>query len=409
MSNTFKNTALVTKFIVKAFLNALVMGQRVDRQLDESRVFSGKIGAEASIRRPVMFEAKDGATLDLQDIEEGIVLVKLDIRKHVGFTVTSEDLALRIEDAESRYITPAAEELAQVVETAIGALYPEIPNFVGVPGTEPSTFLDIGSAGSALTKLGVPIRDRAAFWGPDESLALSNGLKGVFVQEVAKTAIEEASFGRYGKFDNFECTSLAIHVPGVASGTPLVDGDAQNVTYLSAKDTDSQTIVTKGWSNSITGILKAGDVITFAGVNAVNRRTRTDTGNLATFTVLEDADSGITTGPATLSIGPPIITSGPYQTVTAAPADDAIITVLTGTAGESYRQNIGFHRNAITLAFGQLDVITDGAVGSRQNYKGVSIKTQRQYSIGDDSLTYRFDILFGLKMNERSFAVRITS
>jgi len=37
-----------------------------------------------------------------------------------------------------------------------------------------------------------------------------------------------------------------------------------------------------------------------------------------TFTVISDADSASGTGIATLTIAPPMITSGPYQTVTAA-------------------------------------------------------------------------------------------
>ena len=87
MANDFKNTSLVTKFAVKEFLNALVMGQKVDRQLDTSKVFSGKVGATASIRRPVMFEAIAGSAISIQDIEEGIVPVSLDQRpvtmKHI--------------------------------------------------------------------------------------------------------------------------------------------------------------------------------------------------------------------------------------------------------------------------------------------------------------------------------------
>lgn len=408
MANDFKNTSLVTKFAVKEFLNALMMGQKVDRQLDEKQIFSGKVGATASVRRPVMFEATDGTSLTTQDLEEAIVSVSLDNRKHVGFAVTSEDMALRIEDANERYIKPAMEELAQQVESAIAAEYTEIPNFVGTPGTTPSTFLDVANAGAELSKLGVPMDSRSAFYDSAASVSLANGLKGVFTQGIAKTAIEEASIGRYAKFDIFESNSLKSHTVGVATGTPLVNGASQNVTYATAKDTDSQTLVTDGWTNDQTGILKAGDVITIAGVNSVNRRTREDTGDLQTFTVLADADSGATTGPATLTIAPPIITSGPYQTVTAAPANDAAITVKTGTGGSSYRQNMAFHKNAITLAFGQLDVITDGASGSRQNYKGISIKTQRQYAIGADTLTYRFDVLFGVKVQNRSFAVRTT-
>lgn len=409
MANALKNTSLVTKFAVKALLNNLMMGQKVDRQLDEKSIFSGKVGASAKVRRPVMFEATDGATLSNQDIEEAEITVSLDNRKHVSFKISSEDMALSIEDISTRYIEPAMEELAQNVESYLASLYTEIPNFVGTPGTTPSTFLEVANAGAALSKLGVPMNDRSAFWNADATVSLANGLKGVFTQPNAKTAIEEASFGRYGKFDNFESNSLKSHTVGAHGGTPLINGAAQNVTYATAKDTDTQSLITDGWTNSITGILLAGDVITIAGVNSVNRRTREDTGSLQTFTVTADANSGATTGPATLTIAPPIITSGPYQTVTAAPADGAAIVVKTGTASTSYPQNMAFHKNAITLAFGQLDVVTEGASGSRTNFKGVSVKTQMQYNITNDELVYRFDILYGAKVQNRSFAVRTTS
>ncbi len=411
MANDFKNTSLVTKWAVKEFLNALVMGQKIDRQLDNSKVFSGaKVGASASIRRPVMFTATASATYSASDIEEAIVPVTVSNRQHVGFDITDEDLSLKIEDANERYIKPAMEELAQIVESAIAAKYTEIPNFVGTPGTTPSTFLDIGNAKAELTKIGVPMGDRSAFWDSASALSLSNGLKGVFVQGTAKKAIEEASLGRYASFDNFESNSLKSHTVGVNTGTPLVIGAGQNVTYLASKDTDTQTLLTDGWTNSVTGILKAGDVITLAGVNSVNRRTREDTGDLATFVVTADADSGASTGPATLTIAPPIITSGPYQTVTAAPADNAIITVKTGTGGTAYRQNMAWHKNAITMAFVPLDVAEsgEGVAQHRENFKGISITATRWFSGTTMTKSYRFDILFDVFVQNRSFAVRIT-
>ena len=411
MANDFKNTSLVTKWAVKEFLNALVMGTKVDKQLDESTVFSGaKVSASASIRRPVMFEATASATFSASDIEEAIVPVTLNNRQHVGFSITDEDLSLKIEEANERYIKPAMEELAQVAESAIAATYTEIPNFVGTPGTTPSTFLNIGDAGAELTKLGVPTSMRCAFWDSATTVKLANGLTGVFTQGIATKAIEEASFGRYASFDNFECNSLKSHTVGVATGTPLVNGATQNVTYATAKDTDTQTLITDGWTNSTTDILLAGDIITIAGVNSVNRRTREDTGDLATFTVINDADSGASTGPSTITIAPPIITSGPYQTVTAAPADDAVITVKTGTGGTTHRQNMAWHKNAITMAFVPLDVAESGAgvIQARENYKGISITATRWFSGVTMAMSYRFDILSDVIVQNRSFAVRIT-
>jgi hypothetical protein len=406
MANNFKNTSLVTKIAVKEFLNSLVMGQKVDRQLDSQ---FRKVGASIDVRRNVMFESSDGATLGTAtDIEERAVTVTLDKRKKVHFELDSQAMTLNVEDMTERYIRPAMEELAQKVESDLGAEYKNVGNFYGTPGTTPTSFLTVASAGAVLSKLGVPMTERCLFVNADAAVALSDGLKTVFPESIARKAIEEASVGRYGRFDIFESNSLTSHTVGAHGGTPLVNGASQETTYAASGDAWTQSLVTDGWTNSTTDVLLAGDVITIAGVNAVNRRTREDTGSLQTFTVVSDATSGASTGPATLTISPPIIIDGPYQTVTAAPADNAAITVKTGTAGASYPQNIGFHKNAITLAMAPLDMPEDGASAARESFKGISIRAVRQYDITNDKTVFRFDILYGIKAQNPDFAVRLT-
>ena len=407
MSNTFKNTSLVTRIMLKEFMNSLQMGAKVDRQLDSQ---FRKVGASIEVRRPIMFTATDGATLVKEDVEEKAATVTLDQRKHVGFAITSQDLTLKVEDFTARYVRPAAAELAQQVETSIGEVYKQIGNFVGTPGTAPSTFLEVGTAAKVLTKLGTPMDIRwCAFYDEDASLALADGLKSVFPTEIARKAIEEAAIGRYSKFMLYENQSLALHTVGVNTGTPLVNGAAQNVTYDASGDSWTQTLATDGWTNDTADILLAGDVITIAGVNSVNRKTRKNTGDLQTFVVTADAAAGSTTGPASLTISPPMITSGPFQTVTAAPADDAIITVKTGAGGAEHKQNLAFHENAITLAMAPLDLPTDGASASRESFGNISIRAVRQYDITSDETVYRFDILYGVKAQNPDFAVRTTS
>lgn len=406
MANNFKNTSLVTKIAVKEFLNALVMGQKVDRQLDSQ---FQKVGASIQVRRPVMFEASSGATISsATDIEERAATVTLDQRQKVNFEITSQDMTLSVEDMTSRFIKPAMEELAQKVESDLGAVYKNIGNFSGTAGTTPTSFLTVATAGAVLSKLGVPMNDRCLFVNADASVALADGLKTVFPESIARKAIEEAMVGRYGRFDIFESNSLTSHTVGAHGGTPLVNGATQSVTYAASGDTWTQSLVTDGWTNSTTDVLLAGDVITIAGVNAVNRRTRQDTGDLQTFTVVADATSGASTGPATLTISPPMIVDGPYQTVTAAPADNAAITVKTGAAGASYPQNLGFHKNGITLAMAPLDLPTDGASASRESFNGVSIRAVRQYDIVNDKTVFRFDILYGIKAQNPDFVVRLT-
>ena len=406
MANNFKNTDLVTKIAVKEFLNASVLIAKVDRQLDGQ---FRKVGASIDVRRPVMFEATDGAAISsASDIEERAVTVMLDKRKKVNFEVTSQDMTLNVEDMTERYIKPAMIELAQKVELDIAAEYKNIATFTGTPGTAPSTLLEIAKAGALLTSLGVEKGSRCLAVDADTSVTLANGLKDVYPGNIAKKAIEEATVGRYGGFDIYESNSLAVHTVGALGGTPLVKGANQNTTYALAGDSGQQSLIVDGWSNSVTNVLLAGDVFTIAGVNSVNRRTRVTTGKLQTFTITANASSN-GSGETTLTISPAIIISGPYQTVAAAPADNAALVIKTGAANSSHVQNLGFHKNAITLAMAPLDMPTDGASASRASYDNVSIRAVRQYDITNDKTVFRFDILYGTKVQNEGYAMRLTS
>jgi hypothetical protein len=401
MANAFKNTTLITKIFTKRFLNALLLGAKVDRQ----------------VRRPLMFKSSDGAVVtegDISDIEEAQIPVTLNVHKKVVWQISSTEKTLNVEDIKTRYIDPTVEELAQNVESSIAAEYASIYNIVGTPGTTPANFLAIANAKRKLSELGVPDDMMcSAFWSPNARVNLSDSLKAVFPQKIATKAIEMASFGYYGGFDNFECQSLKLHTVGVNTGTPLVKGASQETTYALSKDTWTQTLNTDGWTASQTGILKEGDVFTIADVYSVNRRTYESTGQLQDFVVRADADSGATTTTATaLTISPPIISdsTSPYQTVNSAPADDAAITVKTGTGGTAYRQNLAWHKNAITLAFARLDTPDpdEGAKAFRVDYQGISIRGIYQYNAILDRTLYRWDILYGIKAQNPGFAVRIT-
>jgi hypothetical protein len=241
-------------------------------------------------------------------------------------------------------------------------------------------------------------------------ITLADGLKAVYVSSVAKTAIEEASIGRYAGFDNYMSVHAPVHVPGTGTGTPLVNGASQSVTYATAKDTWTQTLVTKGWTNSITGILKAGDVFTIGGVYAVNPISKQSTGRLQTFVVTADADSGASTGPCSPVISPPIIISGAYQTVSAAPAADAPIVLKTGTGGTSRPQSLLFAPKAIALVTRPIDIPQgSGVKTARQSGNQVSISVT-EYVAGDTlKQRLRLDMLFGVKVINPDLGMRLTA
>ena len=148
-------------------------------------------------------------------------------------------------------------------------------------------------------------------------------------------------------------------------------------------------------------------MFTIDGVYAVNPVTKAKLAFLKQFVVKADADSGATTGPATLTISPPIIKDGAFQNVSAAPADSANITVL-GTGGTGYRQNMVFNSKAFALVSVPL-VSPPGAVDvSRQTYKGTSVRVIPVYDGVNDVSSWRLDILYGVKTIDPRLAHRIS-
>jgi hypothetical protein len=144
--------------------------------------------------------------------------------------------------------------------------------------------------------------------------------------------------------------------------------------------------------NAITGTLKQGDIITIAGVNAINRLTGDDYGTLQQFVVTADVASSATSIPIYPAIVP---APAAFNTVTASPANSAAISLVM-TAGSKYRQNLAYYPEAFTLATADLIMPTSGVVESaRAEFDGVSMRMITAYDVMSDNLITRMDILYG--------------
>lgn len=410
MANSVKTIDLIAKAAVVTLENNLVMGNLVYRDYEaefQKSINGFKVGDTVSIRKPTDFVVTDGATMTPQDVVEGSTSITVNRRKHVAFSFSSQDLTQKIDKLTERVIEPAMIQLANQVDADVMSLYKQVPGWVGTPGQVINSYADYAKAPERMDELAVLANGRASVLSPADHWALLGSQTGLFIQDAAKSAYRQGSLGMIGGVDTNMSQNVPTHVVGVATGTPLVQGAAQGVTYLSVKDTYTQTLNTDGWTNSTTGILKAGDVFTITGVYAVNPVSKATLPFLRQFAVVADANSGASTGPAALTITPPIIVSGAFQTVSNAPADDAPIQVM-GTGGTGYRQNMAFHRNAFALAMAPL-VNPPGAVSvSRQSYKGVSVRVIPVYDGTNDLSTWRLDILYGVKAIDPRQAVRFS-
>lgn len=398
MTETLITPDIIAKLALRQLKNNTVMAQQVNRQYRNDFV---KVGDTVRIRRPVKFVVSDGATRVNQDVEENNTNIVVNKQKHVSWGFNSKDLTLSVEEFDERYVKPGMIALGNNVDSDLCGLYDDLYNWVGTPGQTINSFADFALAPERLDEMAVPMGQRRAVLSPADHWAIAGSQTGLFFDSVGQKAYRKGSIGTIANVDTFMDQNIVAHTVGVATGTPLVDGATQNVTYLnSTSETWSQQLVTDGWTNSTTDILLAGDVITIAGVNAVNpvpkEGVKQDAGFLQQFVVLADVDSGATTGPATLTISPPIITSGPQQTVTAAPADNAVITVL-GTGGTAYKQNMAFDKNTFALVMVPL-VMPDGvSFKSQANDDGFSVRVIKDYDIETDREVIRLDILYGVK------------
>lgn len=404
MPSTYLTPDEIAPKALEKFRNALNLVGFIDRQLDET-FESRKIGDTVRIRRLTRYEAVNtqDVTGAIRDTIEGSVSVVLDTWRSVPVEIDSKELTLDLESFTKQILEPAMIELAQQVESAVAGLYKDVWNQVGTPGTTPSTIKDAMLPKTKMNLLGVPNDNRrASFYEPTAASEMAAVLGNVFPTNIAELGIEEGEIRRYAGFVYMENQSIVNHTVGAYAGSPLVDGASQNVTYDSVKNTYEQTFDTKGWT-STTSVLNHGDRFTIADVFAVNPKTRQSTGQLAQF-VVKDQITADGTGDKVINISPPIISSGAFQTVNSAPADGAVITVVSGTAGAQYPQNLALHKNAFTLAMANL-VIPRSAEGSRASEDGVQVRVIFDYDGKTDVELIRFDILFTVVAQNAGMAV----
>jgi len=410
MSNTTLTADIIAAEAIGILENNCVMGDLVYRGYEEeysNKVNGYNVGDTISVRRPTDFTVRDGATAAIQDAVEGKFSIAVDKQKGVDFKFTSSDLTLKIGDLSQRIIKPAMVQLANQIDRDLAALYKDVWNWVGTPGNTIDSFADFAKAPTRLDLGAVPQDDRAAVLSPTDQWAMLGSQTALYMQDVAKDAYRRGKLGMIGNVDTYSSQNVQTHTGGTRDNTtPLVKGSGQTTTWASTKNTGTMTLNTDGWDANAT--LKQGDVFTIDAVYAVNPVTKATLPHLQQFVLTADATAnGTTTNTTTLTISPPIITSGAFQTVSAAPLDDATITIM-GTASTGYAQNMVFHKNAFSLVMVPM-VKPPGAVDvARKSYKGYSVRVIPYYDGTNDVSNWRLDVLYGVKTVDARLATRIS-
>jgi hypothetical protein len=415
MPNTTLTADIVAKEALVILENEMGWAKNLHRAHEEeftNRVNGYKVGETISIRRPADVTVRTGATLSAQDVIEGKTTLTVDQQIGVDFQFTSTELTLKIEDLSERVIKPAMSSLINHMHNdVLTQMYRGVYNWVGTPGQTINSFADFAEAPKRLDTMAVPTSQRTSVLSPADHWGLVGNQTSLYIQGAANSAYRDGSLGNVGGVANYMSQLVPIHTVGPLGGTPLVNGATQNVTYDTAKNTWTQSLITDGWTAAAAARVKAGDVFIMyaagtsgARVKMVNPKTKQVTDVDQQFVVTSDGSSD-GSGNLTLTISPPIITSGVHQTVNVVPADNAGLT-FTGTASTTYPQNMVFHKNAMALAMVPMEMPQAVYNGSRQSYKGMSVRVIPIYDGTNDISKWRLDVLYGRKLIDPRLAVR---
>lgn len=407
MANTLVTPTWVTNETALRFMNSVKGIPNFNRSYsDQYRQAGAKVGYTLQVRLPQRYTVRRGQAWSPQALFDRTVPVTLSYQSGVDFDWSSAQGTQEIDRVRERYVNPAADVLASDADQqSMADVYTAVYNSVGTPGTTPNTTQTYLNAVVKIFDGAGPDDELRAVLDQQAAAVLANTSMTLF--NPATTISENYRRGRMGAGqlgigEWFRDQNMPTHTTGVfTSSTPLVDTAGQT----------GSSLVTDGWAAGAT-TLRKGDTFTLDSVFSVNPISRVSTSRLQQFVVT--ADISDTAGAITIPISPSIITSGPLQTVTASPANNAPINYLgqSGTYAQTAtpsKQSLVFHPDAFAFVMADLVEPVGGAKSSfvRSEDYGISIRFVQQFLIGTDQNGSRLDILFGAAPLQERLACRV--
>jgi hypothetical protein len=222
-TNTLLTPTIIAKEALMQLLNSLAMSRHVHTAYKNEFV---KVGQTITVRKPNKFRATKDHTRVNSDLVEPSTTITMSTQAHVSWAFSSVDLTTTIEDYSKRYISPAANALANQVDYDLCGLYAGVYNQVGTPGTTPATFAALGAAQRRLDDEAAPSDARVGILNPEANWALADGLKGTFASQVAKDTITKGYLGTIANLGLYTDQNVRRHTTGLftTGATPLMNG-----------------------------------------------------------------------------------------------------------------------------------------------------------------------------------------
>ena len=412
MANNLLTISMITNEALMVLENELTFSSEIDRSYDDQFALTGaKIGNTLNVRRPGRFIGTSGPALNVEDFNETSVPVTLSTQFHVDTQFTTQDLALSLDMFSDRVLKPAVAAIANKIDfDGLTMAKNSTANIVGTAGTPPTGLITYLTAAAYLDSEGAP-RDgrRSCIVEPFTGATIVDSLKGLFVpSDVIGKQYQKGMMGRDSAGMNWKMDqNVVAQTFGSYSGKTITANTASSFGISTGWAQTSTVTLTS--SSSLT--LNQGDVIQFANVYAVNPQNRQAYGSNKLRNFVVTATTVVGTGGTQVTVSPAIITGGQFQNVTVtATSATATVTPFNNTGAVS-PQNIVMHRNAFTLATADLELPDGVHFAGRASDKdlGLSIRVVRQYTINNDSIPTRLDVLYGWAPLYPELACRVAS
>ena len=374
MGNSFLEIKNIARQALPRLIENLVFPNLIYK--DYSNDYEVGKGATIQVRKPVVltasdFDASTGVTA--QDVTETSVEVTLDKLATVDVEFGAVARATNVDDLNRLFIEPASVALAEKINSDGLALYKDIKQTVGTAGTTPDGLDDFANAAKVLDNAKVPTALRRGVWDA-EAMAKFRQIGDIVNAEKsgATEALRRGSIGNIFGIDNYMAQGVKK-----SGGTALSAGGtgATGVKIKTAVTADDDIVLVSNAyaSGTLTGAVKAGDIVTIDGKNYIVKSDATAASNELAITLTENI------------------------TVSA----NAAASVITANTN-----NLVFHESAFAFVTRPL-IAPTGVESYTTSYNGISLRVTRGYNMQYKKEMLSMDVLYGYKTMYPEMAVRV--
>jgi len=363
MANNFDSnfTRKLARVFLEKFDSSRVLSKNVNTQLLSGK-FDPSTGTIVDFKRPTDYSSVRTSGGDLSsntasDIITGKAsgVVQDYFSVHVDYNEADEALKM---DQLDQLLAPMATRIKTDMELDFASFMMKNCNLVyGSAGIGVSTWDQIAGAGALMQSAGIPMDMPWCYAvNPYTQSALASNQRslGNGSDKLVDEAHERAIISRnFAGFKVMTATTLASYTTGSGADRVGVLAASPDVTYVTAKDTMTQTIRISGIAEGI--VIAPGETIEISGRNRLNLSTRQpildQNGATVLFRGVVKEGGTVTTGSVSVVISGAAIyeAGGAYNTVASAPVAGDVVTLGCATQNKLIQPNLFWHPQAFGI------------------------------------------------------------